>query len=106
MVKFEEAKISYTINAQKNEKKHVDIRVEFNLKENRIIFYEKDKLLFWVSACDADSLAKKYKKVHEATMGDMIQPINPYLGSGISSLLSNQTLGIATASRLQKMQMP
>ena len=69
MIKRQEAKVVYSIDAQKSETKKAEITVEFNAVNNRLTFLEKGKPLFYVSACDADSLSKKFKEVHK-TCGD------------------------------------
>ena len=70
MIKRQEAKVIYSIDAQKSETKKAEITVEFDAVENKVTFLEKGKPLFSVSACDADSLSKKFKEVHKACGDD------------------------------------
>ncbi len=66
MIKRQEAKVVYSIDAKNAKDKDAEITVEFDAVENRITFLEKGKPLFYVSACDADSLAKKFKEINKA----------------------------------------
>ena len=70
MIKRQEAKVVYSIDAQKSETKKAEITVEFNAVNNRLTFLEKGKPLFYVSACDADTLSKKFKEIHKACGDD------------------------------------
>ncbi len=73
MIKRQEAKVVYAIDAQKSETKKAEITVEFNAVNNRLTFLEKGKPLFYVSACDADSLSKKFREIHKACGDDGIR---------------------------------
>ena len=93
MIKKKEIKVVYDVDAQKTETKKAEITIEFDVIKNRVTFCEKGKPLFWVSACDADALAKKFKSIHKEC-GD-VGGVNVDMGRFVMPILDHTILKIS-----------
>ncbi len=74
MIKRKDVKVVYSIDAHKSETKKADITVEYDAVEGRITFMEKGKPMFYVSACDANSLAERFNKIHKGSAAPSTMP--------------------------------